>query len=73
MEQFFIPADSSYHGCTQLAQYKYNGNVHGYIAAFTHLTLKIPNLSEVEKFDNFLCGLKPVVFGRVILQDPRSF
>ena len=46
MEQRFILADSSYHVYTQLAQYKHAGNVHGHIAAFTRLELKLPDLRE---------------------------
>ena len=43
MEQYFIPEDSSYHVYTQFMQCKHTGNVHGYIAAFTRLALKVPN------------------------------
>ena len=70
MEQCCTPALSSYYAQTQLAQYKYVGNVHGYIAVFTCLALKVLDLSEAEKL---LYGLKPAVLERVILQDPCSF
>ena len=45
----------------------------GYIAEFTKLVLKVHDLSEAEKLDKFLRGLKPEVFRHVILLAPRSF
>ena len=68
-----IPENSSYHVHTQFLQCKHTGSVHGYIAAFTHLALKVPNLSEAEKLDKFLHGFKPAAFKWVILQNQRSF
>ena len=47
--------------------------MHGFIAAFTRLAVKVPDLSKAEKLDKPLYGLKAAVFERVILQDPRSF
>ena len=67
MEQYFIPADSSYHVCTQVLQSKHIGNMYGYIATFTCLALKVSDLSDAEKLDKYLCGLKPAVFELVIL------
>ena len=73
IEQYFIPADSSFHACTQWAQHKHTGNLHSYITAFTRLALKVPDLNKAEKLDKLFHSLKPAVFERVILQDPCSF
>ena len=62
MEQYFVPADSSYYMHTHLAQCKHTGNVHSYIATFACLAMKTPDSSEAEKLDKILYGLKPAVF-----------
>ena len=61
IEHYFIPANSSYYACAQLAQCKHSSNVHSYIAAFRSFALKVPDLSEAEKLDKFLHGCKPAV------------
>ena len=53
MEQYLIPADSSYHVYTQLAQCNHTGNMHASSTAFTRMALKVPDLSEAEKIPSW--------------------
>ena len=52
---YFVPVDSVYQVKTALAQCKQTGAIQGYLAVFTKLAIKVPDLNEAEKLDKFLC------------------
>jgi hypothetical protein len=64
----FQPINSVKRARDQLAALKQIGSVQDYIARFRSITLKIPDLSEGDKIDKFVRGLKPHVQREVELR-----
>ena len=47
-------------------------SVQTYVHDFRELALQIPDLSEAEKLDRFLRGLKPRLQRELAIRDPRT-
>lgn len=64
----FQPINSVKRARDQLAALKQIGSVQDYVARFRSITIKIPDLSEGDKVDKFVRGLKPHVQREVELR-----
>ena len=71
MIQAFVPVDRSVFARSELASLVQKRSVDSYIERFRALCLQIPDLSEAERLDRFLRGLKSEVFKEVFLRDPK--
>ena len=57
----------------QLARLRQRKSVREYAAIFRQLTLSIPGITDDEKKDRFVRGLKPRVMQAVVMKDPDTF
>src|SRR5690349_2627764 len=64
----FEVADTDRKAREELKNLRQIGRVSDYTAAFTNLTLTIPDLSEAEKFNRYLEGLKPEIRNEIRLR-----
>lgn len=69
----FTPVNQVRIARDQLANLKQITTVKRYVNEFNTLSLKIPDLSDVERIDRFLRGLKPKVRAEVELRSPTDF
>jgi hypothetical protein len=57
----------------QLATIRQRKSVRDYAAQFRQITVFIPNITDDEKKDRFIRGLKPKVMEEVVMKDPATF
>ena len=69
----FYPLDPVKHARDQLHPLLQMGSVRDYTATFRHLTAIIGNMSEDEKLDRYIRGLKTRTRNQVELKEPDSF
>ena len=60
------------HARDSLARLEQRTSVQTYVHDFRELALQIPDLSEAEKLDRFLRGLKPRLQRELAIRDPRT-
>jgi hypothetical protein len=61
LRDHFLPANAMRSARDQLAKLKQLGSVQDYLTRFNSLCLEVDDLSEAEKLDKFIRGLKPKV------------
>jgi hypothetical protein len=69
----FSPIDPVKVARDELAELKQEGNVRDYTCRFRHLCTLISNLSEAERLDRYVRGLKPRTKREVELREPTTF
>jgi Ty3 transposon capsid-like protein/Zinc knuckle len=71
LEQF-RPVTSEQSGRDRLHTLKQTSSVANYISAFQSIVVNIPSMSEEDRLDRFLRGLKGEIHERVAIQQPRT-
>jgi Retrotransposon gag protein/Zinc knuckle len=69
----FKPINSIKAARRQLANLRQNKSVQDYTFRFRQLILEIPGMTDEERLDRFLSGLKPEILNLVELREPASF
>ena len=69
----FTPIDPIKIARDQLADLKQTGSVRDYTALFRQLNTRIPTLSEDERLDRYIRGLKPRTRKEVEIREPASY
>jgi hypothetical protein len=73
LKAHFYPIDPVKHARDQLHPLVQTGSVRDYTGIFRHLCAIIGNMSEDEKLDRYIRGLKTRTRGQVELKEPDSF
>lgn len=73
LKAHFFPIDPIRHARDQLHPLVQTGSVRDYTATFRHLISIIGNMSEDEKLDRYVRGLKTRTRNQVELKEPNSF
>jgi hypothetical protein len=68
----FRPITSEQIGRDRLHSLRQTASVANYIYAFQNIVINIPSMSEEDRLDRFLRGLKPDIHERVAIQQPAS-
>ncbi|KDP47021.1 hypothetical protein JCGZ_10748 [Jatropha curcas] len=55
----FYPTNVSYNARRKLSELQHTDSIREYVRNFSHIMLEIPNMSEIDKLFNFMCGLQP--------------
>lgn len=69
----FIPQDSLRRARDKLRKLEQRTSVSGYLTEFRNIVLAIPGISEEERLDKFVSGLKPTVRLEVLKTNPSTF
>ena len=73
LKAHFYPVDPVKHARDLLHPLTQTGSVRDYTATFRHLSAIIGNMSEDEKLDRYIRGLKTRTRGQVELKEPETF
>lgn len=57
----------------RLASLRQTGSVRAYASVFRNVALQIPKITDDEKKDRFVRGLKPKIYHEIKIKDPRDF
>lgn len=68
----FVPVDSTKEARRRLRFLRQRTSVAAYTAEFTKACLEIPGITEDEKMDRFLAGLKPALQRELGLREPKT-